>query len=381
MPEAQGQAQAAPAASARTDLRASAVVNPGAKPVEKILALLQAEKPVEPGERMVQQPPANPPAAAQPPQPEQPAPAEAPQPEKPEGEAAAQPEAPAEPQPNQQVEGEAKQPDAATQEIPLDTLLAIPLETTVKGEDGADVVQKLSIKELQQGYMRQADYSRKTAEVARQRESVSDEIRKSVESERAAYYQTLQTLQEVVISSVDTELKTANWSELAANDPATYVRLDNRRKEIDRVLGELTAKQQEVLRQRDAERAKVRREQATKSVEVLEKKIPGWNDAHYQKLMKAAQDYGYKPDEVGEWVDHRAFEVLHDAYQYRQMKATQKPDAPLKDNRVVTVPKVVKPGPAAPATAAKSREAEAMKQLQKRGSVVDAAAVIKARMG
>ena len=366
---ADGQGQAAPAASPRTSAIASVVTQPGMSPVDKIHALLTAERPVQPGERMVEQPPSNP----------APAPAAAPA-EAPAEPAAPETEAPAEP--NQQVEGEAKpSPDAETTEIPLDQLLAIPLEVTYKGDDGRDVTEKIPVKDLQQGYMRQADYSRKTAEVARQREAVSEEIRKGVEGERAAYFQTLQTLQDVVISSVDTELKNANWSELAANDPATYVRLDNRRKEIDRVLGELTTKQQEVLRQRDAERAKVRREQATKSVEVLEKKIPGWNDQLYQKLMKAGTEYGYKPDEVGEWVDHRAFEVLHDAYLYRQMKATQKPDAPLTDKRVVTVPKVIKPGPAAPATAARNREAEAMKQLQKRGGVADAAAVIKARLG
>ena len=355
----------------------SVVMNPGMNPVQKIEALLNAEKPVQPGERMVQQPPANPPA---------PAPSDAAPHSEPAAPVESAPEAPAETpetpaEQNQQVEGEAKPQDAAT-EIPLDTLLSIPLKTTVKGDDGNDVVMELPVKELQQGYMRQQDYSRKTAEVARQRESVSEEVRKGVESERAAYYQTLQTLQDVVISSVDAELKNANWSELAANDPATYVRLDNRRKEIDRVLGELTTKQREVIQQRNAERAKVRQAQAAKSVEVLESKIPGWNDTLYQKLMKtASESYGYKPDEVGEWVDHRAFEVLHDAFQYRQMKAQQKPDAPLKDKQVVTVPKVIKPGPAAPATAAKNRESEAMKQLQKRGSVSDAAAVIKARMG
>jgi len=369
---AEGQAVASQPAAPRTDPRASVVMAPRMNPVEKIEALLQAERPVQPGEKMVQPPPA--PAA--------PAPSDAAPHSEPA--AAQEPEAPAEEpaaEPNQQVEGEAKSPDAVT-EIPLDTLEAIPLDVTYKGEDGKDVTAKIPVKELREGYMRQQDYSRKTAEVARQREAVSEEIRKGVEGERAAYFQTLQTLQDTVISSIDTELKNANWRELATNDPATYVRLDNRRKEIDRVLGEITTKQQELIRQRETEKAQVRQQQARKSVEVLESKIPNWNDTLYQKLMKTAADsYGYKPDEVGSWVDHRAFEVLHDAYQYRQMKAQTKPETPLTDKRVVAVPKVIKPGPAAPATAAKNREAEAMKQLQKRGGVADAAAVIKARMG
>lgn len=357
--------QAQPAATERPLSPQSAVMAPGLNPVQKIEALLQTEKPVQPGEKMVQPPPANPPI-----------------PEKPEesqGEPVTAPETEQQNQPVEEVEAPA---DAQATEIPLDQLEAIPLEVTYKGEDGRDVTSKIPVKELREGYMRQQDYSRKTAEVARQREAVSEEIRKGVEGERAAYYQTLQSLQDVVLSSIDTELKTANWSELAANDPATYVRLDNRRKEIDRTLNEIQSKQQEVLRQRETERAQVRNQQARKSVEILESKIPGWNDSLYQKLMKSGiETYGYKPDEIGSWVDHRAFEVLHDATEYRKLKATAKPDAPITTKKVVVAPKVVKPGAAAPATAAQSREAEAMKQLQKRGTVADAAAVIKARMG
>lgn len=369
MPD-QGQA---PAANTRPTSAPSVTMAPGLNPVEKIQALLQAERQVEPGERMVESPPINQPAQ------------EAAQEDEPNGETKPPSDAPVEekaPQENQQVEGSEASPDADTHEIPLDTLEAIPLDVTYKGDDGQDVTEKIPVKELRDGYMRQKDYSRKTAEVARQREAVSEEVRKGVESERAAYFQTLQSLQDVVISSVDAELKNANWSELAANDPATYVRLDNRRKEIDRTLGEIQSKQQEVLQQRKNEQAQVRQQQARKSIETLEQKIPGWNDALYQKLMKAASDtYGYKPDEVGSWVDHRAFEILHDAMQFRQAKAVQANQPPLKDKRVVVVPKVVRPGPAAQNTAAQARDQKAMETLRTRGTVSAAADVIKARLG
>ena len=327
------------------------VMAPEMNPVQKIQALMEAERPQEPVK-----------------EPEAPAETQAPE---------AEVEAPVET--NQQVEGKEPEPDAATEEIPLERLEAIPLEVTVKGEDGVDVVEKPTVKELREGYMRQKDYSRKTAEVARQREAVSEEIRKGVEGERAAMFQQLQSLSDVVSSAIDTELRSVNWSDLAANDPAKYVLLDNRRKELDRVLNETRSKQQELIQKREAERAQARTEQARKSVELLEKKIPGWSDSLYQTLMKTAQDYGYKPDEVGSWVDHKAFEVLHDAHQYRLLKQKQ-PEKPVVDKRVVNVPKVIKPGAAAP-NANQTRAGEAMKQLQKSGRIEDAAAVIKSRMG
>ncbi len=370
------QAAAAPAASNRTGAN-SAVVAPGATPVEKIMALMEAARPPEPAQPQRGHPPSDahdaaqaraetPPAEA----PAEPAPSDAPAPAEEPTEPQDQPDAPAAPS------------DAKAHEIPLDDLLEVAIDVTVKGEDGKDVVKKLTVKELRDGTMMQHDYSRKTEDVARQRKAIPEEIRKGIESETAAYYQTLQSLQDLVVSSMDAELKTADWATLSRDDPATYVRLDNRRKEIDRTLGEINQKQQEAIRKRESARAQARDEQARASWEVLEKKIPGWDAAKYQTLIKSGADaYGYKPDEVGSWVDHKAFEVLHDALEFRKMKSQTKPTVPVTQKKVVVVPKAVTPGAAAPATAARNREGEAMKQLQKRGTVQDAAAVIKARMG
>ena len=61
-------------------------------------------------------------------------------------------------------------------EIPLDQLEAIQLEVEVSGDAGK-VTEKLPIKELKLGYMRQKDYQTKTAEVARQRNEVGEKIR------------------------------------------------------------------------------------------------------------------------------------------------------------------------------------------------------------
>ena len=80
-------------------------------------------------------------------------------------------------------------------------------------------------------------------------------------------------------------------------------------------------------------------------------------------------------------MDHRAFEILHDAFQFRQLKGKSATTTPITGKKVIVPPKVVKPGAAAPATAAQVRAGDAMKKLQKSGTVQDAAAVIKSRMG
>jgi len=278
--------------------------------------------------------------------------------------------------PNQQVEGQEPEPEevADEQTIPLDQVEAIELEVTVKGDGGEDVVQKLPVKELKAGYMRQADYSRKTAELARQREEVDLKTRQGIESERTALNKSLEEANQLLLETAASELKDVNWNHLAANDPAEYVRLDNRRQQFIRAHSEIQSKQAELAKKGHAEQAQAKQKAAEVARTTLERDIPAWSDELYQKLMKTGVEYGFKPEEVGSWVDSRAIKVLHDAYQFRQMKS----EKPVKDNKVVNVPKVVVPGAKKPAA---PRGQEALKRLQSSGRIEDAAAVIKSRMG
>lgn len=279
---------------------------------------------------------------------------------------------------NAAVEGEdAKPGDAqAMAEIPLEQLEAIELEITIKGDDGKDVVEKPTIKELQKGYMRQKDYSRKTAEVARQREEVGEKVRQAIESERSQYVQNLQTLQNTFIDTVAPELKGVDWNNLAANDPFEYVKLRNRADQITQALSSIQAKQQEAKAKTAADQNAEIAKRAASTRATLEADIPGWNDTLYQSLMKSGESVGFKPEEVGTWLDPRAIKLLHKAYLYDQLK----PGKPSVDKKIVVVPKVVKPGASQSTTQAQQREAEAFKRLQNSGSVEDAATIIQERL-
>lgn len=290
-------------------------------------------------------------------------------------EVAADTEAPAEA--DAPASEEESEPVAPVAEIPVDQLEAIQLEVTVKGDDGRDVVEKPTIKELREGYMRQKDYSRKTAEVARQREEVGEKVRQAVESERTQYATQLQQMQAILIETAAPELKDVNWNHLAANEPAEYVRLRNRADQIGNVLKAVQAKQQELTQKQADEQRQATQKAAQESRSRLEAEIPGWNDNLYQELMQVGISIGYKPDEVSNWLDPRAFKVLHEAYEYRKLKAGKPPVAA----RVVTPPKVIKPGAVASNSQAVQRHAESMKKLQSSGNINDAAAVIRARLG
>ncbi len=297
---------------------------------------------------------------------------------------------------NRQVEGEGEeQEESATEtqeepeqqaqeeetreiaEIPLEQFESIQLEVTIKGDDGKDVVDKPTIKELKEGYMRTKDYSRKTAEVARQREELGEKVRQGIEGQRNQYVQDLQVLQATLLETAAPELKNVDWNALAQSDAFEYVRLQNRANQITQANASIQAKIKDATDKIAAEQKVAKLTRATKAREQLEQDIPGWNDTLYHEIMKSGEQYGFKMDEVAEWVDPRSIKVLHDAAQYRKMKAEVKP--PPTGKKVVIPPKVLKPGNANNGQQRQQKQ-EAVKRLQSSGSIDDAAAVIRGRM-
>lgn len=328
---------------------------PAATPVEMISRLLDAEK-VIPDKPKEAKPEAKPEV-------------------KPEVEA--QPEKDAsEPGNNAQVEGADAGDKPAVAEIPLDQLEAIALEVTTKGEDGKDVVEKPTIKELREGYMRQKDYSRKTAELARQRNEVGNTTRQGIEAERTQYANTLQQLQTTILELVAPELKDVNWNDLAANNPFEYVRLSNRRDQVKQALEGVSAKQQELKTKTDSVRRQTEMTVAKKTWETLESDIPGWNAELYAETLKASETLGYNPGEAGQWLDPRAVKLLHKAYLYDQLKAGKPP----VEKKVAVAPVAVRPGATSVVSKATQQRGKAMDQLRKSGKLDDLASVI-ASMG
>lgn len=210
-----------------------------------------------------------------------------------------------------------------------------PMFDVVVGEG----TKKLSLKELRAGYMMQQDYTRKTQEVAKQREEVQAQARQATEQAVKPYVERLQVFQKAVQATVAPELGNVDWNKLASEDPAEYVRLSNRAKQVNDVL---TAAQQEINRvqseQQHQEQTKLA-EKAAKAVEVLQKDIPEWGSAVYQDLMKTAvEKYGYAPDEIAKETDPRLFKLLNDAKAQLAIREAK----PVATKKVAVVPKTVK---------------------------------------
>ncbi|HEX9227381.1 MAG TPA: hypothetical protein VF885_12125 [Arthrobacter sp.] len=294
-------------------------------------------------------------------------PAGDPETEEPEKETPDEEEAPTKEEP-------AEEPAPEVETIEFDYEAPI-FETTVKTEGGQDETLKLSLKELQSGYMRQADYQRKTQEVAKQREEAQKAVKAEVDKAAAQYYEGLEKTKVALVQLAAPELKDVNWSKLASEDPAEFVRLSAKANDLKGVLQAIDGQIQQQRSKAEEEHKANLAKAVQESVETLQRDMPGWNNELYASILKSGEDYGFSRDELASVYDARVIKMLHDAAKYRQLQQA-KPEIAKK---VVTVPKVVKPGSPQATNPQAAATDKAAGRLAKTGRWQDAAALLLAR--
>jgi hypothetical protein len=248
------------------------------------------------------------------------------------------------------------------------------VEETLEG--GKKEVKKYSLNELKAQRMMQADYQRKTAELARQREEVQTQVRQGIEGERKQYMQALETQQKLVWSLVAPDLQNVNLDQLAADDPAEYVKVSNKLNRLNQAVQGIQAEQYKLAQQ---EREHLEKVVLPKAAEELQRDIPNWGADLQRNISRNAMErYGFTTEELSMVVDPRYIKVLHDAFQFNEGKKVTDTQKQIAAKKVVEKPKVLKPGTKQPN---QRSDAEDFKRLQKSGRLEDAASVILKRLG
>ena len=235
--------------------------------------------------------------------------------------------------------------------------------------DGEEV--EVTLEELQNGYSRQQDYTRKTQELSEQRKNV-DKQREELAQRDAIYSQLLPRLEAQLKGEMADE---PDWNKLVDEDPAMYVR----QKQIwDEKKEKLRATQAE-QRRLEEENAKKQQEQIAQMVQEGQQKllelIPEWQDPEVATKDKLAiREYGinvlgYSPQEMDAVYDYRALLGLRNAWlQSKTVKATKKKPTEKAKARVARPGTTNRPRSVAPVKKAKQR-------LAKTGKPSDAAKV------
>lgn len=218
------------------------------------------------------------------------------------------------------------------------------LKVTVKGDDGTDQEIEVDEAEVVKGYQRQADYTRKTQELA-QREHQAVEILKAKHDEFAQDYLSKAEASRAAIVQLAGLKSEEEMALLAQSDPAAWVAENQRRQSIAAVVGHLDQQimaERQAIEQRQAEAIQqARTEMFQKSWAELQK-----DGIDREKLAKAYSDvskaYGFSGDELAQVLDHRQVRVMLDALAYRQLKA-QKPAVQKKVEAAPKLPQKATP--------------------------------------
>ena len=246
--------------------------------------------------------------------------------------------------------------------------------------DGEEL--EVSLDELISGYSRHSDYTRKTQEIASERNRMAEmqqhwanEILQT-QSERQQY---IETLGQVVNNSMSGLEQFANvdWDSLKESDPIAFMtKREELREAQDRVQSmrnEQGMAQQQQFEELQRMKGMAVKEEQQRLLEV----VPEMADATKRKeiassMTSYALEQGFSQEELKELVDHRHFLVLMKAQKYDALQ-----NSDVKSKKLKNKPKVIRAGKGSnkKSDTAKAKRIASMKRLKESGHLDDSVAL------
>ena len=236
--------------------------------------------------------------------------------------------------------------------------------------DGTEV--EVTLDELQKGYSRTLDYTRKTQQIAEVRKQAEGELQ-AVRAEREQYSQLLSALEAQVQQAAQPNI---DWDRLYNEDPIEWVRQREVMRDNQDRAAAIQSEKQRLSQLSQQEQAQFMQQKLQHEQEALLAAIPDWKDAEKAKaektlLVEFGQKIGFTPEELKSVVDHRAVLMLRKAALYDQMMSKRGQIKPVTNNG----PRPAKPG-AAGRVSSNTEAMRAQQRLAKTGRVDDAADAI-----
>lgn len=259
--------------------------------------------------------------------------------------------------PDEQDTEETQAPDATDEAAPEEVETEEPAQEApalVKLPDGTEA----SLEEVTKGYLRQADYTRKSQELAQTRKAVETDL------------QRIEGITNAFIDHLSSMVPAQPDPALALRDPNAYVRqkaqYDAAIAQVQKLI-EVGSQPKQIMDGMNSQQRQERlaEENRRLSERFPETATPEGRSKFFNAAAAAANELGFSTDELGGVTDHRLFVLAHwakvgmDAAKARQTakaKVAAAPTAPRKPGAPVQV----------------ARNADAMKRLARSGSIKDA---------
>lgn len=228
---------------------------------------------------------------------------------------------------------------------------------------------EVPLEELAQGYLRTADYTQKTQDLADDRRVVKAQL-ESVAKERAQYQQLIPAL----MQSLQQSMPQPPDKSLLQTDPTEYLRQDAAYREHATVLAAAQAEHSRLQQTQFQEQQQSLQARLVEERGKLLDAIPEWRDEGKRKegmgkLLGYAKKLGFSDEELNQAYDHRAIVAMQKAMKFDELMSARKPQpAPPRSPTASAGSANSQPRRTSEVTQAKQR-------LAKSGSVADAAGV------
>ncbi len=280
------------------------------------------------------------------------------------------------------VESESEdEPEEATEE-PEETTAETSEEpeSTEVDEDDDDVVMfttadgtDVTLDELKSGYLRQSDYTKKTQEVAQERQQLGENY-KAYEQHQDVLAKHLELALNVVEPQL-AQFSTLDWDSLASQDPYEYAEKRALYDQAQARYGQLMQAAETTVAQGTQRKQHAEQQRLAQERQSLQMALPDMADpTKGRKLANAIKEYslsmGLSETEASGIVDHRMIVVLNKARLYDELSSTKLTAAQKKLKKGPR--KMVSGGqPTTKQERSKSEKAKLRSKLSKSGSVDD----------
>jgi hypothetical protein len=237
-----------------------------------------------------------------------------------------------------------------------------------------DTEVEVTLDELQRGYQRQADYTRKTQQTAEQRKAAEAALQQ-IAAERQQYAQTLAAAQQMIAQFVPAE---PDWVALSQQDPVEAIRQRALWDRHNAQLSALRAEQERAAQAQQFQHAQSMAQFVEQQRERLLEALPEWKDGEKAKaergrLIEWGKAAGYSDAELQSIYDARHVVALRKAMLYDELVAKRTE----LGKQAPHAPRAMQPGPGQTGKRGVSELTRQKERLAKTGRVEDAAAVFK----
>jgi hypothetical protein len=245
--------------------------------------------------------------------------------------------------------------EEGTEEVSEPEEIEAPLEAVVMLSDGT----KAKVADLVQGNLRQADYTRKSQELAVKRQAIDADI------------QRIEGITESFIDHLSKLVPEAPDHALALRDPSAYTRQLAQHQAAMAQVQKLIELGEQPKQIKDAMTAEQRSQHLADENSKLLERFPAVStkagrESFFSKAVNAANEIGFSQEELGQVDDHRLFVLAH----YAKIGMESVKSREVAKAKVQAAPQVSprKPGQ----TTQGNRNAEGMRKLARSGSIKDA---------